>query len=284
MALPRYATSISLCEDTSKTFELFDLLMQADSNYSAINPEKIRLYVKVNGVYQEVTAGYFTAVDKDTLSLDMSSLPNFNGQLEVSVLGTDSTGNGFILDLTVQVTPVNDAPTGADSGVALANGDIYVLGLGDFGFADVVEGNALKSVVIDSVPASGALRLDGVAVVAGQEILAADIAAGKLSYLAPVDAGGSQSFTFQVRDDGGTAGCGGADLDATPNTFAFVVPVPGAITGTVLEDTDNDNVGDTPIPGVTVTLLDSTGTVVATTTTDGSGNYVFNGEIGRAHV
>lgn len=277
MALPRYATSISLCEDTSKTFELFDLLAQADPTYSALNPEKIRLYVKVNGVYQEVTAGYFTAVDKDTLRLDMSSLPNFNGQLEVSVLGTDSTGNGFILDLTVQVTPVNDAPSGTDSIVTVANGDIYVLGLGNFGFVDAVEGNAFKSVVIDSVPASGALRLNGVAVVAGQEILAADIAAGKLSYLAPANAGGVQSFTFKVRDDGGTAGCGGVDLDATPNTFVFVVPVPGAITGSVLEDINNDDLGDTPIPGVTITLQDSSGRVVATTTTDGSGNYAFNG-------
>ncbi|KAB2964537.1 SdrD B-like domain-containing protein [Zoogloea sp.] len=256
---------------------MFDLLRQADTNYSAINPEKIRLYIKVDGVYQEVTSGYFTAVDKDTLSLDMSSLPNFNGQLEVSVLGTDSTGNGFILDLTVQVTPVNDAPSGADESVALANGDIYVLGLGDFGFVDAVEGNGFRSVVIDSVPAGGVLHLDGVAVVAGQEVLAIDIAAGKLSYLAPVGAGGAQSFTFQVRDDGGTAGCGGADLDATPNTITFAVPVPGAISGTVLEDGNNDDIGDTPIPGVTVTLQDSSGKVVATTTTDGSGNYVFNG-------
>jgi serine-aspartate repeat-containing protein C/D/E len=32
--------------------------------------------------------------------------------------------------------------------------------------------------------------------------------------------------TFQVRDTGGTDGCGGNDLDLTPNTFTFNVPVP----------------------------------------------------------
>jgi hypothetical protein len=37
---------------------------------------------------------------------------------------------------------------------------------------------------------------------------------------------------------------------------------PGTITGTVLEDTNNDNVGDTPIAGVTVVLKDRNGTVV----------------------
>jgi hypothetical protein len=41
---------------------------------------------------------------------------------------------------------------------------------------------------------SGALLLNGVAVTAGQEVLASDIAAGKLTYLAPSDAGGAISF------------------------------------------------------------------------------------------
>jgi hypothetical protein len=43
----------------------------------------------------------------------------------------------------------------------------------------------------------------------------------------------------------------------------------------VLEDTNNDNVGDTPMPGVTVVLKDPNGNTVATTTTDANGNYSF---------
>lgn len=45
MATSRYSTSVSLCEDTSKNFELFDLLKQADPNYTATDPARIKLYV-----------------------------------------------------------------------------------------------------------------------------------------------------------------------------------------------------------------------------------------------
>ncbi|MBL8999268.1 MAG: carboxypeptidase regulatory-like domain-containing protein, partial [Gemmatimonadetes bacterium] len=56
---------------------------------------------------------------------------------------------------------------------------------------------------------------------------------------------------------------------------AGIVANPGSISGTVREDVDNNNTGDTPIAGVTVQLKDSTGTVVQTTTTDANGNYSF---------
>jgi hypothetical protein len=56
---------------------------------------------------------------------------------------------------------------------------------------------------------------------------------------------------------------------------AGIVANPGTITGSVLEDTNNDNVGDTPMPGVTVVLKDPNGNTVATTTTDANGNYSF---------
>ncbi|RYD21774.1 MAG: hypothetical protein EOP88_10225 [Verrucomicrobiaceae bacterium] len=38
--------------------------------------------------------------------------------------------------------------------------------------------------------------------------------------------------------------------------------IPGSISGTVLADTDNDDVGDTPISGVTLTLVDSNGNLI----------------------
>ncbi|MBF2056431.1 MAG: carboxypeptidase regulatory-like domain-containing protein [Cyanobacterium sp. T60_A2020_053] len=52
----------------------------------------------------------------------------------------------------------------------------------------------------------------------------------------------------------------------------------GAITGTVLEDIDNNNTGDTPISGVTITLLSGTSgaTVVGTAITNASGFYSFD--------
>ncbi|MBX7207515.1 MAG: putative Ig domain-containing protein [Verrucomicrobiaceae bacterium] len=62
---------------------------------------------------------------------------------------------------------------------------------------------------------------------------------------------------------------------------------PGSISGTVLADTDNDDVGDTPMVGVVLTLLDGSGNVIdgdtgtpgvqpITATTNASGVYIFN--------
>jgi hypothetical protein len=81
MATTRYSTSVTLCEDTSVNYELSDLLKQADPNYSAIDPARIKLYVldSTTNKYVEVTTGFFSAVDKDTFTVDMAQLPNFNG-------------------------------------------------------------------------------------------------------------------------------------------------------------------------------------------------------------
>ena len=140
MATTRYSTSVTLCEDTSVNYELSDLLKQADPNYSAIDPARIKLYVldSTTNKYVEVTTGFFSAVDKDTFTVDMAQLPNFNGIQKVRVLGTDSTGNTFVLDLQINVTPVNDAPSGADDEVSLVSGGSFVFGTADFGFTDPV--------------------------------------------------------------------------------------------------------------------------------------------------
>ena len=55
----------------------------------------------------------------------------------------------------------------------------------------------------------------------------------------------------------------------------FVEEQLGTISGTVLEDTDNDDVGDAPIEGVEVTLTDVDSGETYTTTTDENGNYEF---------
>jgi len=47
------------------------------------------------------------------------------------------------------------------------------------------------------------------------------------------------------------------------------------ISGHVSEDTNNDDIGDTDLSGVTITLYDDQGTQVQQTTTDGNGDYSF---------
>ncbi|KAI2496384.1 oxidoreductase [Fragilaria crotonensis] len=54
------------------------------------------------------------------------------------------------------------------------------------------------------------------------------------------------------------------------------VAVVGSISGNVKSDDNNDNIGDTNLAGVLITLLDKNLDPIATTLTDSSGNYVFN--------
>ena len=77
---------------------------------------------------------------------------------------------------------------------------------------------------ITTLPAHGTLTMNGFAVTAGQFILINDLATGRLQYVPAADdlVLPYAAFTFQVEDDGGTAG-GGVDLDPTPNTLTFNV-------------------------------------------------------------
>ncbi|MEZ5902945.1 MAG: hypothetical protein R3D88_06520 [Alphaproteobacteria bacterium] len=80
----------------------------------------------------------------------------------------------------------------------------------------------MQSVIITTLPTNGVLELSGVAVTAGQEILAANIPNLVFTPAANEFGNNYDNFTFQVRDDGGTTN-GGVDLDATPNVMTLDV-------------------------------------------------------------
>lgn len=83
----------------------------------------------------------------------------------------------------------------------------------------------------------------------------------------------SQIVSIVLNNDGG----GGEVSGSTGNDFAEVVP--STISGRVFLDQNNNGVqngADTGISGVTVELLNVGSTVIATQTTDASGNYSFN--------
>jgi hypothetical protein len=73
---------------------------------------------------------------------------------------------------------------------------------------------------------------------------------------------------------------------STTSGLSFVEEQPGSIAGLVLRDDNNDNIGDSPVSGVLLTLLDNLGNLVdsdpvtpgvqpLTATTDGTGAYTF---------
>ncbi len=125
--------------------------------------------------------------------------------------------------LTINVTPVNDAPNGNNSTLTTLEDTALVIGTSAFAITDL-EHNGLLAVKITDLPTHGVLTLDGNAVAVGQYIAATDIASHALVYKPDANANGTAyvTFGFQVQDDGGTTN-GGIDLDPNRKTITITV-------------------------------------------------------------
>jgi len=180
-----------------------------------------------------------TLADLNTYISDSSAITyqgatNVSGAESLSLYVNDNgnTGAGGGTDiaigsgLTVNITAVNDAPYGTTDTLDLNEDQPYTFTVADFGFSDGDDSpaNNLASVMFTSVPAEGALTLNGVAVNANDEVSAADILAGNLVYTPAAEqfGAGYSSLAFKVRDDGGTAN-GGVNLSVADSTLTFDV-------------------------------------------------------------
>ena len=182
-----------------------------------------------DGTMDAVTGTFAGIADGATVTLGTEDF-------KISYHGGD--GNDVTLtDIGPHVVTPNNAPSGADKTVATQLNTDYVFTVADFGFSDPLDAppNNLQAVKITTLPSVGTLKDNNVAVTAGQFVSAADIAAGKLTFSPVMSGSGSPyaSFTFQVQDDGGTAG-GGVDLDPTPNTITINVTGAKSVAGRFL--------------------------------------------------
>jgi hypothetical protein len=112
--------------------------------------------------------------------------------------------------------------------VILTKNTPYTISIGDFSFYDFdCPPNAMVGVVITTTPTAGSLTDNGLPVTAGQFLTVFDISGGRLVYTPPPSTTSYQvgSFTFQVRDNGGTAN-GAKDTDPDPKSFTFLNPGP----------------------------------------------------------
>src|SRR5258705_399729 len=127
--------------------------------------------------------------------------------------------------MTINVTSVNDAPSGANNTVTTNENTAYTFTAADFGFSDPNDSpaNAFLAVKITTLPSGGTLSDNGVAVTLSQFVSVTDINGGLLKFTPAANANGSPeaSFTFQVQDNGATAGSG-VDLDPTANTMTII--------------------------------------------------------------
>ncbi|UUX95088.1 SdrD B-like domain-containing protein [Aquabacterium sp. J223] len=291
MAVPVLNGVVHLCEDTSKSFDIADLLTQL--GYPPTGAVKITaMLADDGGTLKPVPTQMVSLVDSDTFSVNAAARPDWFGQFNTLTLTVDSAPNSVQIRLQVVVDSVNDAPDGADKDLGTVTAAGIVLNEADFGFSDAHDAagpggaNAFKSVLVTSLPGAGSLLLDGVAVQAGDQIPVQAIRDGLLKYVPPTDSAGEVQFGFKVQDDGGTAGCNASDTDASANYLTFRIPF-ASLGDRVWFDTDRDGVqddGEAGAAGVKVTLIGGgvdgvIGTADDTevsTVTDGLGNYRFD--------
>ncbi|HZZ78696.1 MAG TPA: Ig-like domain-containing protein, partial [Gemmataceae bacterium] len=175
------SNTITTLEDTAYTFGV------ADFGFSDPNdtPANSLLAVKIttlplagtltdNGV--AVTVGQFIAVADITAGkLKFTPAANANGigyaSFTFQVQDNGGTANGGAdtdpspKTITVNVTAVNDAPTGTSNTVTTLEGTAYTFGVADFGFSDPNDtpANSLLAVKITTLPLAGTLTDNGVA-------------------------------------------------------------------------------------------------------------------------
>lgn len=182
------------------------------------------------------------AVYANTLNVPAGTTLDLNGlHLYATVLHIQ----GIVLNGTVTQVVYNHAPIGAAKTVTILEDASYVLQTADFGFTDPNDSpaNTLLGVKITTLPTTGGLTDNGVAVTAGATVPVADISGGKLKFTSAPNVNGAaaSSFSFQVVDNGGTAN-GGSNTDPNTKQFTFSItsvndaPVGTSNTVTSLED------------------------------------------------
>jgi hypothetical protein len=200
----------------------------------------------------------------------------------VTVRVTDADGLTYNETFTINLTNVNEAPTGADATVTISEDTSHTVTTANFGFSDVDAGDSLSAVRIDSIHGAGSLTLSGVAVTAGQVVTVADITAGNLVFTPAANATGTgyASVTFSVRD-------GNSTYEAAPNTLIFDVsgvndaPTDLSLSGNqVAENATNGTVVGT----VSGTDLDSGDTKTYSFTDSAGGRFAINSATGDITV
>ena len=181
----------------------------ADNNgiKGIIYEDSPHLTLFMNGV--AVEPGTFITLDQSS-RISLQPDENFYGNTTFSFRyvddgGTENGGSDTsnVMTWNFYFSSINDAPTAQDNRIAVDEDASHTLSTGDFGFADV-DGDSLSAVIVEGLPQTGTLLLDGVAVTAGQSVSAADIAAGKLVWIPSEGSFGDAlaSLTFRVVDAG----------------------------------------------------------------------------------
>ena len=103
--------------------------------------------------------------------------------------------------LTVNVTPLNHAPTTSGGSVVMKPNTVKTFAAGDFPFSDVDAGNTLGAIkVVTTLPVHGSVMLGGTTIISVPSAAIPVASIGTLTYTPAADYIGADSFKFQVRD------------------------------------------------------------------------------------
>ena len=149
-----------------------------------------------------------------TDGITVPSLRAGDNEIDVTVTAENGDTRTYTVTVTRQAAVDNTAPTASDASVTTNEDTAHTFAAADVNFSDS-DGDALASVTVVTLPAEGALALNGTAVTAGQVVLAADIAQLVFTPAANGNGTGYARFTFRVSD--------GTDLSASAYTMTVNV-------------------------------------------------------------
>ncbi|MCP2040408.1 CshA-type fibril repeat protein [Neisseria sp. HSC-16F19] len=292
------ANTVSTLEDNAKTFaatEFKFIDQDANPSMTAVRIDSLptKGSLKLDGM--DVTVGQvINAADLGKLVYTPPADDNGNAYTSFTYSVRDN-GNAWSTapaTMTINVTPVNDAPAGADKNFGtVAAGSSTVLKVADFGFSDTKDAgkepashSTFKEVLIQLPTGGGQLLLNGTALTAETRVSVADIEAGKLVYRAPSGTTASTpSINFQVVDNGGTAN-GGKDTDETPNTLRFSVSAANQPPVNTLPATGYTTPEDTVKALDGISVADPDGGILTTELKVNHGTLAIDGSNGGATV
>ena len=204
--------TVTTNEDTAHTFSAAEF-SYADDDDDALSSVKITGLPTAGTLKLDGTTIASGALPKAVAAADLAARkltytppPNANGPGYASFTFrvNDGTADSAQYTITINVTPVNDAPM-ASPGTVTTNEDTdHTFLAAEFSYADI-DGDTLSSVKVTALPTAGTLKLDGTPIASGalpKAVAAADLAAGKLTYTPPPNANKTAyaSFTFKVND------------------------------------------------------------------------------------
>ncbi|MBW4466169.1 MAG: DUF4347 domain-containing protein [Pegethrix bostrychoides GSE-TBD4-15B] len=203
--------TVTADENTAYVFQLSDFQFSDSDSGDSLQTVKVTQLPGAGSLTLDgsaVTANdQISVADITTGKLQFTPAANDNGTGYASFQFQVSDGTAFssAQTLTVDVSSNNTAPTSADKTVVTDEDTAYIFTTSDFVFNDIDSSDSLQQVKITQLPSAGSLTLDGTVVSADDEILVADIVAGKLQFTpaAHDNGAGYANFQFQVGD--GTA-------------------------------------------------------------------------------